>query len=852
MPHQEIEIIGCHDDIEVFRHRFTPGEYIIGREPGCAVELQLNGISRRHANLIVTSDAVFIEDIGSTNGTFIGDQAVTCRTAVPSEIPVIIGDAILQWHSVTVPMKNRMPSGIPNPEAARVIGHHPRRPMAPSHHGLSYGSVQKPSRIGAVLVVIALLIAGGCYVMTQMNRPAVEPSKPEQSEIADEISEPSPPAQTQLETAPQPPAVADAVKDPPAPITEPVITPDPVAPEPVVARPADDFPGVPVLNLLPSVPVGDPDFQKLLDAAKWASRNNKWDRLQNELEKSLVVLAGSGSSIMRPSNIGRMLEMRTPSSVLAQDRFIRAIGENVLGSFSSDSERQEFILWLFANPKVLIALDNTIHPQDKPREALEAWWEIWKSDKEGREQFASLAIACALVFDEPVRINPAIFGSSIVSSAAGSMEKDTEASALKHYRFFRDSAKRGVLRAPITEMTPRDLVWVVDAPVPESELVWAQKHMSLSRSTWGKAYGMIRYRMDRATQGVNPYKAYTLAEILKEGGICGDQAYFAAMTAKANGIPAMVISGEGDRGGHAWFGYKSLRNEWNLTTGRYADNYAAGSTTDPQTHQTLKEHELKMFADPGRRTDGWLKSEQFVALAQTFEAAKHHDLATITLDLALKLAPKNLDAWLKKLATVRAAKINVADWQREIARMRTTFNSWPDVVQQINNIETEYVAQQGDYDAARKLVHRNTARMGVKDQERTDLILDGIFQEAELAEASGDADKIGRVYREAMRTKGSEVVAFKEISKRYYEWGKKNGKGGTTVRDIIATFEQKHKEPGGDVFAIGAYRNLLGDLIGMVKEQGMTYQEHTLGRREKKLKDMQEKIGKEQSKQAAR
>ena len=547
-----------------------------------------------------------------------------------------------------------------------------------------------------------------------------------------------------------------------------------------------------------------------------------------------------------------MLDSRMPSAVIAQERFIRAVGVSVLNAFTADAERAAFIQWLFARPAILTAFDDAILPQDKPNEALQAWWDIWKSDEEGREQFANLAIACALVFDQPVRIDPSIFGIAKGSSGADSPGIEKEASAQGHYRFFRDSAKRGALRAPIAEMSPRDLVWVVDAPVPESELLWAQKHMTLSRTTWSKAYGMIRYRMDRATQGVNPYDAYTLAEILKEGGICGDQAYFAAVTAKANGIPAMVIAGEGDRGGHAWFGYKVSRNEWNLTTGRYADNYAAGSTTDPQTHLTLKEHELKMFADPVRRTDSYAKSEHLVALAKMFGVAKRDDLAAFALDGALRLTPKHLEAWFEKLATMRAAKIKLDDWQRETARMRTAFRAYSDVVQKIDKIETEYVALQGDYDAARKLVRRDASRMANKDKERTDLILEGVFREAELAEVSGDAEKIGKIYRDAMREKGGEVVAFKKISKRYYDWGIKNGKGEATARDIIGSFEQKHKEPTGDVFAIGAYRGALGNLIAMVKEQGMATQERSLERRETKLKTLQEKIGKEQSKNSAR
>ena len=38
------------------------------------------------------------------------------------------------------------------------------------------------------------------------------------------------------------------------------------------------------------------------------------------------------------------------------------------------------------------------------------------------------------------------------------------------------------------------------------------------------------YRMDRAALGKDPYTNYTFQEILDEGGICMDQAYFAAVS----------------------------------------------------------------------------------------------------------------------------------------------------------------------------------------------------------------------------------------------------------------------------------------------------------------------------------
>ena len=67
---------------------------------------------------------------------------------------------------------------------------------------------------------------------------------------------------------------------------------------------------------------------------------------------------------------------------------------------------------------------------------------------------------------------------------------------------------------------------------------------------------MVEYLMERAVDGLNPYQEYSFAEILKEGGICGDQSYFCVNTARAQGIPAMTIAGETDLGGHAWAGLK--------------------------------------------------------------------------------------------------------------------------------------------------------------------------------------------------------------------------------------------------------------------------------------------------------
>jgi len=52
------------------------GPTVVGRALECALHLDASGLSRQHARLIPTNDGVQIEDMGSTNGTFINGKRV--------------------------------------------------------------------------------------------------------------------------------------------------------------------------------------------------------------------------------------------------------------------------------------------------------------------------------------------------------------------------------------------------------------------------------------------------------------------------------------------------------------------------------------------------------------------------------------------------------------------------------------------------------------------------------------------------------------------------------------------------------------------------------------------------------
>ena len=52
------------------------GEHVLGRDPDVEIFLNSAGVSRRHAAINISAGRATIEDLGSKNGTFVGDQRV--------------------------------------------------------------------------------------------------------------------------------------------------------------------------------------------------------------------------------------------------------------------------------------------------------------------------------------------------------------------------------------------------------------------------------------------------------------------------------------------------------------------------------------------------------------------------------------------------------------------------------------------------------------------------------------------------------------------------------------------------------------------------------------------------------
>src|SRR6185436_3914818 len=99
-------------DLPVFALRFISGKYqggefplrqnreiIIGRSSDLDMVLVEDMVSRKHAKITTTDDEIYIQDLGSTNGTFVNGEKVT-RSRLQEGDRVLVGTSIIKMVSV--------------------------------------------------------------------------------------------------------------------------------------------------------------------------------------------------------------------------------------------------------------------------------------------------------------------------------------------------------------------------------------------------------------------------------------------------------------------------------------------------------------------------------------------------------------------------------------------------------------------------------------------------------------------------------------------------------------------------------------------------------------------------------
>ena len=69
---------------------------LIGRGSDAAIRLDDDYVSTRHARIAASDDQWFVEDLGSTNGTYVGSSRISQPTAISLGTRIRIGKTILE------------------------------------------------------------------------------------------------------------------------------------------------------------------------------------------------------------------------------------------------------------------------------------------------------------------------------------------------------------------------------------------------------------------------------------------------------------------------------------------------------------------------------------------------------------------------------------------------------------------------------------------------------------------------------------------------------------------------------------------------------------------------------------
>jgi DNA-binding winged helix-turn-helix (wHTH) protein len=79
------------------------GDHVLGRDPNVEIYLDAPGVSRRHALIRIATARATIQDLGSKNGTFVGDQRVDGSRAIGDGDVITVGSVKLTLRALQAP-----------------------------------------------------------------------------------------------------------------------------------------------------------------------------------------------------------------------------------------------------------------------------------------------------------------------------------------------------------------------------------------------------------------------------------------------------------------------------------------------------------------------------------------------------------------------------------------------------------------------------------------------------------------------------------------------------------------------------------------------------------------------------
>ncbi len=416
--------------------------------------------------------------------------------------------------------------------------------------------------------------------------------------------------------------------------------------------------------------------------------------------------------------------------------------------------------------------------------AMKTWFALWKATPEkDREKYLNLAIACALLRPE-------------AAQASGGVRnpKTPLLTVPQVYDYFREMDAKKKLLVDVKKTSVSNLLYVVDVRLPRSEFDWVHENLKYSQAQWGQAYPSIRYLMERATNGKDPYTHYTFEELRKEGGVCRDQGYFAANTAKCKGIPAVYIVGDGDRGSHAWIATMVDALSWQQT-GSYG--YNTGRFTNPCSgrgqHESVLLSQNKMTTDERltNAAEGMIVSDYLSRIGCTTEARAAAKYVTAAF-------PRVTSAWANRLKVLKADPENLPEeetWKqvgRELARQG---RHNPELLDFAAEVENDYLME-GKSVASQKSSMKRSLRQLQRSvgDGRSDLVLEAVERQAKLLVEAKDMRGLAALYKKQLKESTKRGDVFQRLLSSYMShWEELEAterQWGALAKEVESIFEK--------------------------------------------------------------
>lgn len=98
MNKRHIGIVVIRDGRVIASRALESGSFVVGSGPSCAIVVKDDSVSPEHAKLHVSADETAIEDLGSEQGTFVGEERISGRVILPFGKKIRLGKVTLETH----------------------------------------------------------------------------------------------------------------------------------------------------------------------------------------------------------------------------------------------------------------------------------------------------------------------------------------------------------------------------------------------------------------------------------------------------------------------------------------------------------------------------------------------------------------------------------------------------------------------------------------------------------------------------------------------------------------------------------------------------------------------------------